>query len=251
MFVTDYAKTFNTAAARPLDEPDCLHSLFAKQPVEYLSAGQALFFEGDEARHIFEVMEGTLRVFRIISDGRRVITGFLHAGDMIGVSFRDNYIYTAEAITTAKVRRLARRQFEAAVINSESLRPKVFARVCDEMAAAQDQMVLLSSKSAEERLCTFLLRYLKRAMAERNAQPVVELSMSRQDMADYLGLTIETVSRTITRLIGKGVLNVLDPAARHSIRIERPGMLAQLAGDDDDCGDMRRDLIALGGRRRH
>jgi len=112
-------------------------------------------------------------------------------------------------------------------------------------------MVLLSSKSAEERLCTFLLRYLRRAMAEGNAQPVVELSMSRQDMADYLGLTIETVSRTITRLIGKGVLNVLDPAARHSIRIERPGMLAQLAGDDDDCGDMRRDLIALGERRRH
>jgi CRP/FNR family transcriptional regulator len=112
-------------------------------------------------------------------------------------------------------------------------------------------MVLLSSKSAEERLCTFLLRYLKRAMAERDPQPVVELSMSRQDMADYLGLTIETVSRTITRLIGKGVLNVLDPAARHSIRIERPGMLAQLAGDDDDCGDMRRDLIALGERRRH
>ncbi|MCJ9672543.1 helix-turn-helix domain-containing protein [Neorhizobium sp. BETTINA12A] len=251
MFVTDNAKTFNSAAARPLDEPDCLHSLFAKQPVEYLAAGQPLFFEGDEARHIFEVIEGNLRVFRIISEGRRVITGFLHAGDMIGVSLRDNYIYTAEAITTAKVRRLSRRQFEAAIINSESLRPKVFARVCDEMAAAQDQMVLLSSKSAEERICTFLLKYLKRAMAEGNAQPIVELSMSRQDMADYLGLTIETVSRTITRLIGKGVLNVLDPAARHSIRIERPGMLAQLAGDDDDCGDMRRDLIALGERRRH
>jgi len=124
MFVTDYAKTFNAAAARPLDEPDCLHSLFAKQPVEYLAAGQALFFEGDEAKHIFEVMDGTLRVFRIISDGRRVITGFLHAGDVIGVSFRDNYIYTAEAITTAKIRRLARRQFEAAVINSESLGPR-------------------------------------------------------------------------------------------------------------------------------
>jgi len=251
MFLTDYTKTLHTPSVGLFDEPDCLHSLFAKQSVEYLAPGQPLFFEGDEAKHVFEVTEGTLRVFRIISDGRRVITGFQHAGDIIGVSLKGDYLYSAEAITPAKIRRLARRQFDAAVINSDSLRPAVFARVCDEMAAAQDQMVLLSSKSAEERLCTFLLRYLRRAMAEGGAQPVVDLPMSRQDMADYLGLTIETVSRTITKLIGKGVLKVVDPAARHSIRIERPGMLAQLAGDDDDCGEIRCGLIAYGEQRRH
>ncbi|SMF21637.1 CRP/FNR family transcriptional regulator, anaerobic regulatory protein [Xaviernesmea oryzae] len=251
MFLTDYAKTLHATGSNLFDEPDCLHSLFVRQPVEYLAPSQPLFFEGDEARHIFEVVEGTLRVFRIISDGRRVITGFLHAGDIIGVSLRDEYLYSAEAITPAKIRRLARRQFDASVINSGSLGPEVLARVCDEMAAAQDQMVLLSSKSAEERLCTFLLKYLRRAMAEGRVQPVVDLPMSRQDMADFLGLTIETVSRTITRLIGKGVVNVVDPAARHSIRIEKPGMLAQLAGDDDDCGEIRRDLIARDERRRH
>ncbi len=251
MYLTDYAKGLNTTGAGLYSEPDGLHGLFAKQATEYLASGQALFFEGDEARHVFEVIEGTLRVFRIISDGRRVITGFLHAGDIVGVSIRNDYLYTAEAITTAKIRRLPRRQFEAAVAGSEGLRHDVFARVCDEMAAAQDQMVLLSSKSAEERICTFFQKYLRRALADGSLQPVVELPMSRQDMADYLGLTIETVSRTITRLIGKGVLNVLDPTARHSIRIERPGMLAQLAGDDDDCIDMRRDLQAQGERRRH
>lgn len=251
MFLTDYTKSSNPVAATLSTEPESLQGLFVKQPTEFLAPGQALFFEGDEARHLFEVIEGTFRIFRIISDGRRVITGFVHAGDIIGVSLRSDYLYTAEAITQAKVRRLPRRQFEAAVINSESLRGQVFARICDEMAAAQEHMVLLSSKSAEERLCTFLHKYLRRAMAEGGAKAVIDLPMSRQDMADHLGLTIETVSRTITRLIGKGVLTVLDPNARHCIKVEKPGTLAQLAGDDDDCGDMRRDVIAQGERRRH
>ena len=219
MFLTDYTKSSNPVAATLFNEPAGLHGLFVKQPAECLSAGQALFFEGDEARHIFEVIEGTLRIFRIISDGRRVITGFLHAGDIIGVSLRSDYLYTAEAITPAKVRRLPRRQFDAAVLECDSLRPEMFARVCEEMAAAQDQMVLLSSKSAEERLCTFLLKYLRRAAAEGSKLSVIDLPMSRQDMADYLGLTIETVSRTLTSLQDEGLIAL--PSVRHVVLRDR------------------------------
>lgn len=239
---------YEIARTPQIGEHNCLHTLFARQPAEHLVPGQSLFFEGDDAKHVFEVLEGTLRIFRIISDGRRIITGFLHAGDIVGVSLRGNYLYSAEAITPTKVRRLTRKAFDVAVADSEELRPQVFAHVCDEMAAAQDQMVLLSCKNAEERICSFLLKYLRRTMSEGALQPIVDLPMTRLDMGDYLGLTIETVSRTITKLTSKGVLS---PAGRHSLRIIKPEMLAQLAGDGDEYEDSRRDFVVHSERRRH
>ncbi|AXV17993.1 Crp/Fnr family transcriptional regulator (plasmid) [Neorhizobium sp. SOG26] len=251
VFLTAYANAHQVAKATPFAEAENLHSLFAKQPLEQLGAGQSLFFEGDEAKHVFEIVEGTFRLFRILGDGRRVITGFLYAGDIVGISMKDCYLYSVEAIASAKIRRLSRRAFQCAVAESEILSALVFEHLCDEMASAQDQMVLLSCKSAEERLCTFLLRHMNRTKADGAGRFVIEIPMPRQDMADYLGLTIETVSRTITKLIGKGVLTVVDPAARHFIKVDKPAALAQLAGDGDECIDMRRDHAVSGGRRRH
>jgi CRP/FNR family transcriptional regulator len=229
-------------------ETNCLQALFRKQPTEHLTAGQSLFFEGDAAKHLFEVVEGSLRIFRIISDGRRVITGFLHAGDIVGVSLKNHYLYSAEAICDTKVRRFSRKAFEAEVSNSPDLRPQVFARLCDEMAAAQDQMVLLSRKNAEERVCTFLLKQLRRDPAHRQVNAIVELPMTRLDIADYLGLTIETVSRTMTKLTNKGILV---SAGRHFVRIMKYGMLVQLSGDEDEYDSDERGLIAYGGGPRH
>ncbi|WP_429925676.1 helix-turn-helix domain-containing protein (plasmid) [Agrobacterium vitis] len=234
MFATSYTNVPHTPDANPAFGANCLHDLFSKQPVDHLMAGQSLFFEEDDANHVFEILSGTLRIFRIIGDGRRVIIGFLDAGDIVGVSLRGHYLYGAEAIAASTVKRLPRRQFDAAVASSDGLGPEVFARVCDEMAAAQDQMVLLSCKNAEERLCSFLLKYLKRTAVPGERRVTIDLPMTRQDMADYLGLTIETVSRTVTKLINKGVLSIRDPMVRHSIRIEKPGTLAQLGGDDDE-----------------
>jgi CRP/FNR family transcriptional regulator, anaerobic regulatory protein len=227
----------------------CLHSLFAKQPVESFSAGQILFFEGDVAKSIFEVVQGTLRILRILPDGRRVITGFLHAGDMLGISFKSHYIYTAEAIDQVIIRRLSRKVFQDEVANSAELRPAVFNQMSDEMAAAQDQMVLLSTKNAEERLCSFLLKELQRAIGTGTRDSLVALPMTRLDIADYLGLTIETVSRTMTKLINKGVLTA---SGRHAVKILRRGLLAQLAGDGDEWDEVWRSAsISSEERRAH
>ncbi|HEX2146712.1 MAG TPA: helix-turn-helix domain-containing protein [Pseudorhizobium sp.] len=227
----------------------CLHSLFAKQPVESFSAGQILFFEGDVAKSVFEVVQGTLRILRILPDGRRVITGFLHAGDMLGISFKSHYIYTAEAIDQVIIRRLSRKVFQDEVANSAELRPAVFNQMSDEMAAAQDQMVLLSTKNAEERLCSFLLKELQRAIGTGTRESLVALPMTRLDIADYLGLTIETVSRTMTKLINKGVLTA---SGRHAVKILRRGLLAQLAGDGDEWDEVWRSAsISSEERRAH
>ncbi len=209
-------------------------SLFSRQPLEKFDAGSALFWEGDSCKHVFEVVEGLLRIFKIIGDGRRVITGFLYPGDLVGVSLRDRYLYSAEAVTQTKVRRFARTKFQDEMNRDPELRPQLFALLCDEMAAAQDQMVLLSRKNAEERLCSFLLLLAQRTQHYDEPAPVIQLPMTRLDIADYLGLTIETVSRTMTKLTGRGVIS---PTGRHAIKICKLERLAFFAGNGDDYDD--------------
>lgn len=213
------------------DTPSSLRSLFAGQAVEAIEPGEALFWQGDTAGHVFEIVSGALRTVRVLSDGRRVITGFLFPGDIAGLSLKDRYLTTVEAIAPTRLRRLARRRFEAEVERLPALRPQLMERLCDEMAAAQDQVMLLARKTAEEKVASFLLALARRAGTDCDAVPVVALPMTRLDMADYLGLTIETVSRIMTRLTSRGVIAA---AGRHAVSIRRPAALAALAVDDQD-----------------
>jgi CRP/FNR family transcriptional regulator len=213
------------------DESQTLCGVFGAQPIERLDQGEPLFWQGDQAKDVFEVVSGALRTVRVLSDGRRVITGFLFPGDVIGVSLRDRYLTSVEAIAPTKVRRFARRLFEQQVDRSPALRPQLLARLCDEMAAAQDQVVLLARKNAEERVASFLLSLVRRIGGDATSSTVVALPMTRLDMADYLGLTIETVSRIMTRLTRRGIIAA---TGRHEIMIERPAALAALAVDDEE-----------------
>ncbi|SHF93136.1 CRP/FNR family transcriptional regulator, anaerobic regulatory protein [Kaistia soli DSM 19436] len=208
-----------------------LASVFRRQAEERFEPGAALFWEGDVAAHLFQIIEGVLRVYKIIGDGRRVITGFLYPGDLVGLSQRRCYLYTAEAVTRVKLRRVTRNRFDEEVNGSPTLRPELFARLSDEMEAAQDQMVLLARKSAEERVASFLLAIARRASAHLDGQPLIDLPMTRLDMADYLGLTIETVSRIMTRLTSRGVIAA---SGRHAIVVRQPLKLEILAGEGDD-----------------
>ncbi|MCX5514646.1 Crp/Fnr family transcriptional regulator [Kaistia algarum] len=208
--------------------PPTLQGVFSRQPIEKFEPGAAVFWEGDEAEHVFEVVEGVLRVYKILGDGRRVITGFMYPGDLIGVSLKDRYLYTAEAVTRIQVRRFGHNRFQEEINRSPELRPQLFARLCDEMAAAQDQMVLLARKSAEERVASFLLHIARRLDNGHPPLRVVEVPMTRLDMADYLGLTIETVSRIMTRLTSRGVIA---PSGRHAIIVRKSDKLTALAGE--------------------
>jgi CRP/FNR family transcriptional regulator, anaerobic regulatory protein len=85
-----------TVPLSPHAEPSpTLKDLFRGQPTETLAAGTALFWEGDKAGQVFDVLEGVMRIYRIMSDGRRAIMGFIHPGDVLGVSFQDRYLFTA------------------------------------------------------------------------------------------------------------------------------------------------------------
>ncbi|WP_337270134.1 Crp/Fnr family transcriptional regulator [Oryzifoliimicrobium ureilyticus] len=215
-------------------ETSTLASLFQRQSVEYAASGQIVFFQGDPAKHVFTVLRGTLRICRMLPDGRRVISGFLRTGDIVGISFKRHYVYSAEAIGEVVFRRMPRRDFDEELALSSHLHTEMVAHLRDELAAAQNQMVLLSCKTAEQRLCSFLLQELKASRKEA-AGNLIQLPMSRLDIADYLGLTIETVSRTITKLSLKKIIAC---RGRHGMSVLQEPALKAHAGDGDEIDEI-------------
>jgi CRP/FNR family transcriptional regulator len=208
-----------------------LESLFGSQVGESFEPGQAVFWEGDAAGHVFHLLEGCMRVFRTLPEGRRAIIGFIYPGDLLGVSFRERYLFTAEAVSPVRLRRFPRRRFHQLVDEAPNLRPQLLAKICDEMTAAQDQMILLGRKSAEERVVTFLLTIARRSGADTRTPVAVELRVGRLDMADYLGLTIETVSREFSKLRRDGLISLNGP---HNVVLRRMRSLQEIAGVDED-----------------
>jgi CRP/FNR family transcriptional regulator, anaerobic regulatory protein len=211
---------------QPVEAALSLSDLFKGQPMHAYAAGEAIFWEGDPADQIFDIAEGVLRVCKVLSDGRRAIVGFVYPGDVLGVSFQNRYLFAAEAVTDVKVRRFSRGRFFSLISESPALRPQLFALLCDEMSAAQDQMLLLGRKSAEERVVSFLLAIHRKNGVGND----IRLPMSRLDMADYLGLTIETVSRMMTSLTRRGLIAA---PGRHTLTLRRPSVLREIAGSDD------------------
>ncbi|MBX3536733.1 MAG: helix-turn-helix domain-containing protein [Chelatococcus sp.] len=209
------------------EEPS-LGSLFRDAALESFDAGQTVFWEGDDAEDVFTVVEGLLRLYRSLPDGRRAITGFACAGEIVGIAFTRRYPCSAEAVGEIKLRRVSRRSLYNAADEIPSLRPEALATIAKELARAQDQIVLLGRKTADERVASFIL-----AMAERIGQSPreIDLPMSRLDMADYLGLTIETVSRVLTRMQRDGMISF---RGRYHLIIERPRGLRELSGGADE-----------------
>ncbi|HEY1452640.1 MAG TPA: cyclic nucleotide-binding domain-containing protein [Roseiarcus sp.] len=210
----------------PAEQGPTLRDLFKGQPTVEYSAGEPIFWEGDPAGQIFDIADGVLRVYKVLARGRRAIVGFIHPGDVLGVSFQSRYLFTAQAVTDVKVRRFPRRRFFSLINESPALRPQLFALLCDEMSAAQDQMLLLRHRSAEERVASFLLAVHRKSAVGNN----IQLQMGRLDMADYLGLTIETVSRIMTSLTRRGLIVA---AGRQSLTLRKPNTLREIAGSDD------------------
>lgn len=171
-----------------------------------VEAGQPILHEGDPAESLFNVVSGAVKLYKLLPDGRRQVTGFLFPGDFLGIALNETYVYTAEALTPVRLCRFPRRRLEALLKEVPALEHELLDEVATELVAAQDQMLLLGRKTARERVASFLVMLARRAERQgRRANPVA-LPMSRADIADYLGLTTETVSRTITQLRQSGTI---------------------------------------------
>jgi CRP/FNR family nitrogen fixation transcriptional regulator len=160
-----------------------------------------IYGEGEPADYLYKVVSGTVRTSKILADGRRQVGSFYLPGDVFGLEVGDDHAFSAEAITDVKVLVVRRSALIGLASRDGNVARQMWTQAGNELARVQDHILLLV-KTAQERVVGFLLE-----MAERTPDHVtVELPMSRQDIADYLGLTIETVSRTLTMLESVGAI---------------------------------------------
>ncbi|WP_035693745.1 cyclic nucleotide-binding domain-containing protein [Azospirillum halopraeferens] len=173
-----------------------------------IEANHTIFGEGDAADALYNVTSGTVKLYKLLPDGRRQITGFLITGDFIGLALNESYAYTAETVTGCTLCRFPRKKLEALLDEFPKMQRRLFSMASNELAAAQDQMLLLGRKTAKEKICSFLLMLSQRAARRGHKDNPVHVPMSRADIADYLGLTTETVSRTFTQLKTAGIISL-------------------------------------------
>ncbi len=217
------ARARSACAGAAADELDRLAGLVTPQQ---LMQGDTLIEEGDEATHVFTITAGSMKIYKLLPDGRRQVTGFLFQGDFLGLAFNDCYTYSAEALTDTTVCRFARPAFESFVEDRPAMERRLRIMASNELAAAQDQMVLLGRKTAQERVASFLLSLVYRQERLGREGKAIRLTMTRNDIADYLGLTIETVSRSFSALRGLGIIE-LDSSTL--VRIPNRARLAAIA----------------------
>lgn len=197
----------------------------AETGIRSLRAHDPLFFEGDDAGSLYEVVEGVLRVCKVFSDGRRQIISFAFPGDLIGFGQADFFKFDCDALTPARVRAIPKSSLLRTALERPELGEKLLAIAASEVNSVQDLSILLCRKSAIERVASFLI-YLSKRLGEKAR---IVLPMTRADIADYLGLTIETVSRNITKLRGMGVIAL---PGGSSIAISDMTLLRQIAECD-------------------
>jgi len=179
-----------------------------------------IYGEGEEAEYVYKVLSGSVRAYKVLSDGRRQVTAFYLPGDVFGIEEGSEHTNSAEAIDKASILVVRRSSlFNTAERDTEVAR-HLWAITAAELRRSQNHALLLI-QTAKERIAAFLLD-----MAERLAgKGFVELPMSRQDIADYLGLTIETVSRTLTSLSEGSTIQFL---ASRRIVLRNPSQLNEL-----------------------
>jgi CRP/FNR family transcriptional regulator len=175
---------------------------------KWVEPGQFVVLEGDPGDYAYTVTEGIIKVFKSLADGRVQITGFLLPGDFLGMPSRGRFVYSAEAIGRARLCVFPHRPLRALFDRSPGLKKRLFEIVNDELTLAQDHMLLLGRRRADERVACFVLEFAARfARAGWPVDPMT-LPVGRGDIADYLGLSLETVSRSFSRLKKAGVLSL-------------------------------------------
>ncbi len=181
-----------------------------------------IYGENEPADYLYKVISGAVRTYKVLNDGRRQIGSFYLPGDIFGLEVGDEHSFSAEAVADCKVLVIKRSALVALAGRDTEVARQLWTMAAAELQRAQDHVMLLI-KTAQERVAGFLVE-----MSSRNAgASEVDLPMSRQDIADYLGLTIETVSRTLTQLENSGAIAV--PTSRRIVLRSR-GALNRLNG---------------------
>jgi len=179
-----------------------------------------IYGDGEPSEYIYKVVSGAIRIYKILDDGRRQINGFYLPGDILGIEATDNHHFSAEAVVKSQLLVVKRSTIFALAARQHEIASDLWSLTARELGHVQNLMITLGRKSAHERVAAFLLE-----MAKRSRNLTIELPMSRQDIADYLGLTVETVSRTFTQLENERAIEL--PVSRRVV-VRNKNLLSQL-----------------------
>ncbi len=200
-------------------------------------AGQTIAVRGDEIETVSSVVSGTATLSRMMEDGRTQIVGLLLPSDFIGRPGRKNLQYDVVAVSDVTLCCFRRRPFEALVTDTPHIAERMLEMALDELDAAREWMLLLGRKTAREKVASFLLLIHRRSLTPGREAPTsdirLELPLTREVMATYLGLTIETVSRQLTGLRKAGII---EAEGKKIIVVKDLAALMMESGDDDDGG---------------
>jgi CRP/FNR family transcriptional regulator, nitrogen fixation regulation protein len=185
--------------------------------------GAEIFGEKEPADYVYQVVTGAVRSYKLLSDGRRQIGAFHLAGDIFGLEIGTDHRFTAEAIVDTTVRLMKRRSLELVAENDAKVARNLLSMTTTNLRHAEDHMLLLGRKTSLERVAAFLIEMDKRS----TAAGILALPMCRRDIADYLGLTLETVSRALSRLHALGILGFVGNNQRQIVLLDH-GKLASL-----------------------
>ena len=178
------------------------------QSILKLAARENLFLEGDDADFLYEVIEGVIACHNYLADGRRQVTSFYHPGDVIGLSHDGLHHSNCSATGPVQVRSIPRSMLMREIQNRPEMASKLLSVATNQLASMESHFVLLGRKCALEKVASFILGLARRHADEDALSASFKLQMSRTDIADYLGLTIETVSRSLTKLRIAGVVQM-------------------------------------------
>lgn len=196
----------------------------------HLKPGAYLYYEGDEVEWLYQVTSGVVRLTRLLCDGRRQVIAFGYPGDIVGFPASGNHHTDCEALTDAHLQPYKRSILEGGEGDPKLHNALLQAALC-EISAMQDHFMMLGRKSANEKLASFLCVLAERVGTELGVYRSITLPMSRSDIADFLGLTTETVSRTFTQLRKSKIIAIENI---HTVIIQRPTALLGLSQGQHD-----------------
>ena len=196
-----------------------------------LDVHEHLFLANDKQTHIYQVLDGVVGVYKMLADGRRQIVTFCYPGDLIGIEDSGTWLHHGEALCDTRVRCISLSTIDALVKSEPDFGQALVRSLATELAETRDQLLSLGRKSALEKVATFLLRISRRNLRENRDVTRLLVPMTRAEIADYLGLTIETVSRNITRLRTGGFIHLLSKCEVQILKMEQLERLAE-----GDCG---------------
>lgn len=185
--------------------------------------GETIFGEGDELQSSYKIVSGAVRLSRMTEDGRRHIVGFRGAGEFVGFEWEHEYALSAEAVRDVVAIRYMRARVDRMMEQRADVRESVVSLIRNELRSAHEHLITLGCQSARQRVANFLLQLGQRSKASDG--DTIEIELGRQDMADYLGLTLETISRTLSEFKRVGAIAL--PKRRQIIVRNRAKLRAQ------------------------